>query len=61
MKRLLKEKAGGTDNYQLRRKLAFLEACYSVGMNNTKEAEEVISKTLSKLVKKRNAKLSKRS
>ena len=59
--RLLREKVEGTDNYQLRRKLAFLEACFSVGMKNTKEAEEVISQTPSKLVKKRKAKLSKRS
>ena len=59
--RLLKEKAGGTVNYQIRSRLAFLEACYSVGMKKIEEAEEVISKTLSKLVKKRNAKLSKRS
>ena len=58
MNRLLKEKAGGTDNYQLRRKLAFLEACFSVGMKNTKEAEKVISQTLGKLVKTRKAKLS---
>ena len=59
--RLLKEKAGGTVNYQERSRLALLQACRSVGMGKIEEAEEVISKTLVKLVKKRNAKLSKRS
>ena len=53
MNRWLKEK-----DYQLRRKLAFLEACFSVGMKNTKEAEKVISQTLGKLTKTRKAKLS---
>ena len=57
MNRLLKEQDVGPD-YQLRRKLAFLEACMSVGMKNTRVAEKVIARTLGKLAKTRKAKLS---
>ena len=57
MNRLLKEQDVGPD-YQLRRKLAFLEACVDVGMKNTRVAEKVIARTLGKLAKTREAKLS---